>query len=67
LIKSLFLFQNRKSLLNYILHVVVSHLSKVNQSFWWVKKGGVERAAKQLQTYGKTLKLDSARHCQFWQ
>jgi 16S rRNA (guanine1207-N2)-methyltransferase len=31
-----------------------------------VKKGGVERAAKQLQTYGKILKLDSARHCQLW-
>ena len=31
------------------------------------KKGGVERASKQLQPFGKTLKLDSARHCQMWQ
>ncbi|ENW05595.1 class I SAM-dependent methyltransferase [Acinetobacter beijerinckii] len=57
-----------KELLNYILHVVISHL-KMGQSVFLVgeKKGGVERAAKQLQPYGKTLKLDSARHCQFWQ
>ncbi|ENX12031.1 ribosomal RNA small subunit methyltransferase C [Acinetobacter sp. CIP 64.2] len=57
-----------KELLNYILHVVMSHL-KLDQQVFLVgeKKGGVERAAKQLQPYGKTLKLDSARHCQFWQ
>lgn len=57
-----------KELLNYILHVVVSHL-KLGQNVFLVgeKKGGIERAAKQLQPYGKTLKLDSARHCQFWQ
>ncbi|EPG34613.1 methyltransferase [Acinetobacter colistiniresistens] len=57
-----------KELLNYILHVVVSHLKRDQQVFLvGEKKGGVERAAKQLQPYGKTLKLDSARHCQFWQ
>ena len=57
-----------KELLNYLLHVVVSHL-KQNQQVFLIgeKKGGVERAAKQLQAYGKTLKLDSARHCQLWQ
>ena len=57
-----------KELLNYILHVVTSHLT-LGQSVFLVgeKKGGVERAAKQLQQYGKTLKLDSARHCQLWQ
>ena len=57
-----------KELLNYILHVVVSQLT-LGQSVFLVgeKKGGVERAAKQLQQYGKTLKLDSARHCQLWQ
>lgn len=57
-----------KELLNYILHVVVSHL-KLEQNIFLVgeKKGGVERAAKQLLQYGKTLKLDSARHCQLWQ
>lgn len=57
-----------KELLNYILHVVTSHLT-LGQSVFVVgeKKAGVERAAKQLQQYGKTLKLDSARHCQLWQ
>ncbi|KXZ65140.1 Ribosomal RNA small subunit methyltransferase C [Acinetobacter venetianus] len=57
-----------KELLSYILHVVVSHLT-IGQNIFLVgeKKGGVERAAKQLQPYGKTLKLDSARHCQLWQ
>ena len=57
-----------KELLHYILHVVVSHLNRGQQVFLvGEKKGGVERAAKQLQQYGKTLKLDSARHCQLWQ
>lgn len=57
-----------KELLRYILHVVVSHLTQ-GQSIFLVgeKKGGVERAAKQLLDYGKTIKLDSARHCQLWQ
>lgn len=31
------------------------------------KKAGIERAAKQLQAFGKSWKLDSARHCQLWQ
>src|SRR5690606_22145889 len=30
------------------------------------KRGGIERAAKQLAAYGKPRKLDSARHCQLW-
>ncbi|OTG83950.1 class I SAM-dependent methyltransferase [Acinetobacter sp. ANC 4648] len=57
-----------KELLNYILHNLVSRLAK-GASIFLVgeKKSGVERAAKQLQPYGPTLKLDSARHCQMWQ
>ncbi|ENU31115.1 ribosomal RNA small subunit methyltransferase C [Acinetobacter sp. CIP-A165] len=56
-----------KELLNYILHVVVSHLQQGQHVFLvGEKKGGVERAAKQLQQYGQTQKLDSARHCQLW-
>ena len=31
------------------------------------KRGGIERASKQLAAYGKPRKLDSARHCQLWQ
>jgi 16S rRNA (guanine1207-N2)-methyltransferase len=57
-----------KELLNYILHNLVSRLA-VGASIFLVgeKKGGVERAAKQLQPYGQAIKLDSARHCQMWQ
>ena len=57
-----------KELLNYLLHNVASHLAQ-GASIFLVgeKKGGVERAAKQLQPFGKTLKIDSARHCQMWQ
>lgn len=57
-----------KELLNYVLHQLVSRLA-VGASIFLVgeKKGGVERASKQLQPFGKTLKLDSARHCQMWQ
>jgi 16S rRNA (guanine1207-N2)-methyltransferase len=57
-----------KELLNYILHVVASHLKLAQQVFLvGEKKGGIERAAKQLLPYGKAHKLDSARHCQLWQ
>ncbi|MGE8540210.1 MAG: methyltransferase [Acinetobacter sp.] len=57
-----------KELLNYVLHNVLSRL-KAGSSVFLVgeKKGGVERAAKQLQPYGSAIKLDSARHCQMWQ
>ena len=57
-----------KELLNYIIHNVAVKL-KQGSSIFLVgeKKGGVERAAKQLQPYGKIVKVDSARHCQLWQ
>ena len=56
-----------KELLNYVLHNLVSRLA-VGSSIFLVgeKKGGVERAAKQLLPFGQALKLDSARHCQMW-
>ncbi|WP_347455963.1 methyltransferase [Acinetobacter thermotolerans] len=57
-----------KELLNYLIHNVAVHLSSGSSVFLvGEKKGGVERAAKQLQAYGKIIKLDSARHCQLWQ
>lgn len=57
-----------KELLNYLLHQAVSRLA-LGASIFLVgeKKGGVERAAKQLLPFGKACKLDSARHCQMWQ
>ena len=30
------------------------------------KRAGAERAAKQLAAFGRTSKIDSARHCQLW-
>jgi len=30
------------------------------------KRAGIERAAKQLQAFGRPHKIDSARHCQLW-
>lgn len=57
-----------KELLSYILHVLVSQLTLGKHIFLvGEKKGGVESAAKQFHTYGKIIKIDSARHCQMWQ
>lgn len=57
-----------KELLNYLLHTVASCLPQgASVLLVGEKKAGIERAAKQLQPYGRTLKLDSARHCQLWQ
>lgn len=57
-----------KELLNYLLHTVACILPQ-GASIFLVgeKKAGIERAAKQLQPFGKSVKLDSARHCQLWQ
>jgi 16S rRNA (guanine1207-N2)-methyltransferase len=57
-----------KELLNYLLYSLAARL-KQGSSILLVgeKKAGIERAAKQLQPYGKAIKLDSARHCQLWQ
>lgn len=57
-----------KELTEYLLHRAASHLNANGHLFLvGEKRAGIERAAKQLQPYGKTLKLDSARHCQLWQ
>ena len=57
-----------KELLQYVLHSLASRLQPGTSIFLvGEKKGGVERAAKQLQSFGQTVKLDSARHCQMWQ
>ena len=57
-----------KELLSYLLDYISSNFTLNTQVFLvGEKKGGIERAAKQLQEFGKCIKLDSARHCQFWQ
>ena len=57
-----------RELLDYLLNQVLSQIQPGAQIFLvGEKKGGVERAAKQLQQFGKAIKIDSARHCQMWQ
>ncbi len=57
-----------KTLLAYLLHHLASKLQAGCECYVvGEKKGGIESAAKLLKAYGKTVKLDSARHCQLWQ
>lgn len=57
-----------RELTDYLLQRIASRLKAQGQLFLvGEKRAGIERAAKQLQPYGKVLKLDSARHCQLWQ
>lgn len=63
----LFLPKSRE-LTDYLLADLASRLS-VGAPLYLVgeKRGGVERAARQLEAFGQPRKLDSARHCQLWQ
>ncbi len=62
----LFLPKSRE-LTDYLLQTLASRLL-AGKPLYLVgeKRGGIERAAKQLAAYGKPRKLDSARHCQLW-
>lgn len=62
----LFLPKSRE-LTDYLLQALAARLAGGNLYLVGEKRGGIERAAKQLATYGKPRKLDSARHCQLWQ
>lgn len=62
----LFLPKSRE-LTDYLLATLASRLSGGNLYLIGEKRAGVERAAKQLNAFGKPRKLDSARHCQLWQ
>ena len=62
----LFLPKSRE-LTDYLLQALAAHLAGRELYLVGEKRGGVERAAKQLSAYGKPRKLDSARHCQLWQ
>lgn len=62
----LFLPKSRE-LTDYLLQVLASRLAGRELYLVGEKRGGIERAAKQLSAYGKPRKLDSARHCQLWQ
>lgn len=62
----LFLPKSRE-LTDYLLAALAARLP--GAPLWLVgeKRAGIERAAKQLEPFGRPRKLDSARHCQLWQ
>ena len=62
----LFLPKSRE-LSDYLLQALAARLAGRELYLVGEKRGGIERAAKQLSAYGKPRKLDSARHCQLWQ
>jgi len=62
----LFLPKSRE-LSDYLLQALAARLAGRELFLVGEKRGGIERAAKQLAAYGKPRKLDSARHCQLWQ
>ncbi|WP_137974349.1 class I SAM-dependent methyltransferase [Pseudomonas sp. F(2018)] len=62
----LFLPKSRE-LADYLLQALAARLAGCELYLVGEKRGGIERAAKQLAAYGKPRKLDSARHCQLWQ
>ena len=62
----LFLPKSRE-LTDYLLQTLAARLAGRELYLVGEKRGGIERAAKQLAVYGKPRKLDSARHCQLWQ
>lgn len=62
----LFLPKSRE-LTDYLLAALAARLAGRELFLVGEKRAGIERAAKQLATYGKPRKLDSARHCQLWQ
>ena len=62
----LFLPKSRE-LADYLLQALAARLAGRELYLVGEKRGGIERAAKQLAVYGQPRKLDSARHCQLWQ
>ncbi|BAU76447.1 class I SAM-dependent methyltransferase [Metapseudomonas furukawaii] len=62
----LFLPKSRE-LADYLLAALAARLPGGDLFVVGEKRGGIERAAKQLAPYGKPRKLDNARHCQLWQ
>lgn len=62
----LFLPKSRE-LTDYLLAALAGRLPDGQLFLVGEKRGGVERAAKQLAAFGQPRKLDSARHCQLWQ
>lgn len=53
-----------KELTEYLLQALAAKVERLY--IVGEKRAGIERAAKQLAQYGRSYKLDSARHCQLW-
>lgn len=62
----LFLPKSRE-LTDYLLRTLAARLSGRMLYLVGEKRGGIERAARQLGEFGHAHKVDSARHCQLWQ
>lgn len=62
----LFLPKSRE-LTDYLLTALAARLPGKPLYLVGEKRAGIERAARQLEPFGKPRKLDSARHCQLWQ
>ncbi|MNF35108.1 Ribosomal RNA small subunit methyltransferase C [compost metagenome] len=62
----LFLPKSRE-LTDYLLGALAARLAGRQLFLVGEKRAGIERAANQLAAFGRTRKLDSARHCQLWQ
>jgi 16S rRNA (guanine1207-N2)-methyltransferase len=56
-----------RELTEYLLTVLAARLAGRELFLVGEKRAGIERAAKQLASFGQARKLDSARHCQLWQ
>lgn len=56
-----------RELTDYLLHTLAAERPGLELFIVGEKRGGIERAAKQLSAFGKARKLDNARHCQLWQ
>ncbi|MNO87775.1 Ribosomal RNA small subunit methyltransferase C [compost metagenome] len=61
----LFLPKSRE-LTDYLFAALASRVPNGELYLVGEKRSGVERASKQLAVFGRTGKLDSARHCQLW-
>jgi 16S rRNA (guanine1207-N2)-methyltransferase len=56
-----------RDLTDYLLNALASRLAGRELFLVGEKRGGIEAAARQLGSFGRARKLDSARHCQLWQ
>jgi 16S rRNA (guanine1207-N2)-methyltransferase len=56
-----------RDLAEYLINALAARLAGRELFLVGEKRGGIEAAARQLSPFGRTRKLDSARHCQLWQ